>query len=65
MERSEFIKSCTKKSILTFIFFFLFYAYRSYEVSPFPVVRCLGGALFVTSILVLADIVFYRARFRR
>lgn len=65
MERNEFIKSCIKKNILTFIFFFLFYAYRSYEVSPFPLGRCLGGALFVTSILVLADVLFYWARFRR
>lgn len=65
MERSEFIKSCTKKNILTFIFFFLFYAYQRYEVSPFPIIRCLGSALFVTSILVLADVLFYWARFRR
>lgn len=65
MERREFIKSCIKKNIFTFIFFFLFYAYQRYEVSPFLIIRCLGNALFVTSILVLADVLFYWARFRR
>ncbi len=65
MERSEFIRSCIKKNILTFIFFLLFYAYQRYGVSPFPLGRCLGSALFVTSVLAAADVVFYRARFRR
>lgn len=65
MERSEFIRSCIKKNILTFIFFLLFYAYQRYGVSPFPLGRCLGSALFVTSVLAAADVVFYWARFRR
>ena len=49
------IRLCIKKSIFVFFFLFLFYAYQSCGVSPFPVGRCLDNALFVTSALMLAD----------
>lgn len=55
MERSGMVRLCIKKSIFVFFFLFLFYAYQSCGVSPFPVGRCLGNALFVTSALMLAD----------
>ena len=51
MERSGMIRLCIKKSIFVFFFLFLFYAYQSCGVSPFPAGRCLGNALFVTSAL--------------
>ena len=64
MERSGMIRLCIKKSIFVFFFLFLFYAYQSCGVFLFPVGRCLGNALFVTSALMLADGLVYWARFR-
>jgi len=64
MERNGMIRLCIKKSIFVFFFLFLFYAYQSCGVSPFPVGRCLDNALFVTSALMLADGLVYWARFR-
>lgn len=55
MERSGMIRLCIKKSIFVFFFLFLFYCLQSCGVFLFPVGRCLGNALFVTSALMLAD----------
>lgn len=48
------------RNVITFVIFFLLYAYQNYGVTPFPFGRCLLATLFVVLALAMLDLLDYR-----
>jgi len=65
MERFNLVKSILRKALFIFVVFLVFYAYQYSVAAPFPLSRCLTGALFMACGLALADFILYWARFRQ